>query len=127
MALAKSQSHKRMNTKTLRELKSIALCKGLCGYCNLNKADLVALLEKSSEEMPAPPPHGNVSAWIREISDHLKTLEMCNKAVPGFSCTLKYVPDELKTQDMCSQFVSSNNLYMLRHVPDQLKTQRNVL
>ena len=45
-----------MNTKTIRELRSIAKDKGLCGYCKLKKDDLVALLlEQSAEEMPASP------------------------------------------------------------------------
>ena len=46
----------KMNTKTVRELKSIAKDKGLHGYYKLKKADLVALLlEQSSEEMPTSP------------------------------------------------------------------------
>ena len=112
-----------MNTKTIRELRSIALHKGLHGYYKLNKADLVALLlEQSAEEMSTPPPHENVPRWIREVPEHLKTSEMSNKAVAGFSCALKYVPDYLKTQEMCSQAVS-NNPYLLKHVPDHFKTQ----
>ena len=50
-----------MNSKTLRELRSIA--KGpynLYGYYKLKKADLVALLlEQSSEEMQTPPPRAS--------------------------------------------------------------------
>ena len=34
----------KMNTKTVRELRSIAKDKGLCGYYKLKKANLVALL-----------------------------------------------------------------------------------
>ena len=50
----------KMNTKTVRELRSIAKDKGLHGYYKLKKADLVALLlEQSSEEMPAPPPRAS--------------------------------------------------------------------
>ena len=49
-----------MNTKTIRELRSIAMYKGLHGYCRLKKADLVALLEQSAEEVPAPLPNENV-------------------------------------------------------------------
>ena len=45
-----------MNTKTILELRSIAMYKGLHGYYKLNKADLVALLEQSAEEMPTPLP-----------------------------------------------------------------------
>ena len=42
-----------MNTKTVREMRSIAKDKALRGYCKLKKDDLVALLlEKSAEEMP---------------------------------------------------------------------------
>ena len=50
----------KMNTKTVRELRSIAKDKGLHGYYKLKKADLVALLlEQSSEEMPTPPPRAS--------------------------------------------------------------------
>ena len=45
-----------MNTKTIRELRSIDKDKDLHGYYRLKKADLVALLEQSSEETPTPPP-----------------------------------------------------------------------
>ena len=49
-----------MNTKTVRELRSIAKDKGLRGFYKLNKDDLLALLlEQSSEEMPAPPPRAS--------------------------------------------------------------------
>ena len=45
-----------MNTKTVRELRSISKDKGLHGHYKLKKADLVALLlEQSSEELPTPP------------------------------------------------------------------------
>ena len=46
----------KMNTKTARELRSIAKDKGLHGYYKPKKDDLVAsLLEQSAEEMPTPP------------------------------------------------------------------------
>ena len=46
-----------MNTKIVRELRSISKNKALCGFYKLKKADLFALLlEQSSEEMPTPPP-----------------------------------------------------------------------
>ena len=49
----------KMNTKTVRELRSITKDKGFHGCCKLKKADLVAfLLEQSSEEMPTPEPRG---------------------------------------------------------------------
>ena len=47
----------KMNSKTVRELRSIAKDKGLHGFYKLKKADLVALLlEQSAEEMPTLPP-----------------------------------------------------------------------
>ena len=46
-----------MNTKTVRELRSIAKDKGLHGYYKLKKDNLVAfLLEQSAEEMSTPAP-----------------------------------------------------------------------
>ena len=43
----------KMNSKTIRELRSIVKDKGFRTYYNLKKADLVALLlEQSTEEMP---------------------------------------------------------------------------
>ena len=46
-----------MNTKIVRELRSISKNKGLRGFYKLKKADLLALLlEQSSEEMPTSPP-----------------------------------------------------------------------
>ena len=47
----------KMNTKTVRELRSIVKDKGLHGYYKLKKHELVAvLLEKSAEEMPTLAP-----------------------------------------------------------------------
>ena len=47
----------KMNSKTVRELRSIAKDKGLRGYYKLKKDDLVALLlENSAKEMPIPSP-----------------------------------------------------------------------
>ena len=108
-----------MNTKTLRELRSIAMCKGLHGYHKLKKTDLVALLEQSEEKMLTPTPHENVPRWIREASEHLKMQEMFNEVVDQSSYALKYVPNHFKMQGMCSQDVS-NNPYLLNHVPDHL-------
>ena len=46
-----------INTKIVRELRSIAKDKGLHGYYMLKKDYLVPLLlEQSTEEMPSPPP-----------------------------------------------------------------------
>ena len=45
------------NTKTVRELRSIAKDQGLRGFYKLKKDDLVALLlEQLNEEMPTPSP-----------------------------------------------------------------------
>ena len=47
----------KLNTKTIRELRSIAKDKGLHGFQKLKKADLLTLLlEQLSEEMPTPSP-----------------------------------------------------------------------
>ena len=47
----------KMNTKTVRELRSSAKVKGLRGFYKLEKAVLLALLlEKASKEMPTPAP-----------------------------------------------------------------------
>ena len=118
-----------MNTKTLCELRSIALHKGLHGYSELKKADLVALLEQSSEEMSTPQtpaPHENVPRWIREITEHRKMVEICNKAVDKFSFSLKDVPDYLKIEEMCNEAVSNNPYLLKQHIPDHLKTQKKV-
>ena len=46
----------KMNTKRIRELRSIVKDKGLRVFYKHKKADLLALLlEQSSEEMPTPP------------------------------------------------------------------------
>ena len=46
-----------MNSKTVRELRSIAKDNGLHGYYKLKKDDLVALLLKqSAKKIPTPPP-----------------------------------------------------------------------
>ena len=50
----------KMNSKAVRELRSIAKDKGLNGYFKLKKDDLVALLlEQSSEKMPTSPPRAS--------------------------------------------------------------------
>ena len=47
----------KLNTKTVRELRSITKNKGLRGYYKLKKDDLIALLlEQPAEEMSTPPP-----------------------------------------------------------------------
>ena len=50
----------KMKAKTVRELRSITLHKGLRGYYKLKKADQLALLlEQSSEEMLTPLPRAS--------------------------------------------------------------------
>ena len=63
----------------------------------------------------------NVSGWIIEISDHLKTQEMCNKAMRIEPLLLAYVPDHFKTQEMCIKVLEKVS-WMLRCVSDHLKT-----
>ena len=45
-----------MNTKIVREQRSIAKDKGLYGFYRPKKDDLLLLLKKPSEKVPAPPP-----------------------------------------------------------------------
>ena len=42
-----------------------------------------------------------MTSWIVTIPDHLKTQEMCSKAVDLEPFSLAYVPDLFKTQKMC--------------------------
>ena len=64
----------------------------------------------------------NVPRWIIEVSNHLKTKEMCDEAVRMEPYSLEFVPDRLKTEDMCIEAVRRKP-YTLRLVPDHLKTQ----
>ena len=64
----------------------------------------------------------NVPCWIITIPDHLKTQEMCNKAVRINSLSLAYVPDHFKTQGMCNGVVHNKPCMML-FVPDHLIPQ----
>ena len=62
-----------MNTKIVRELRSISNDKDLRGFYKLKKADLLALLsEQSSVEMPTPPPR--VSGKERRSTPHVKII-----------------------------------------------------
>ena len=57
-----------MNTKTVRELRSIVKDKSLRGFYKLKKADLLALLlEQSSEEIPTPPPRASGKEGRRSL------------------------------------------------------------
>ena len=62
----------KMNSKTVRELKSIAKDKSLHGYYKLKKADLVALsLEQSAEKMPTSPPRASEKERRRALPDKI--------------------------------------------------------
>ena len=66
--------------------------------------------------------YANVPCWIREILGHLKTQEMCNKAVYMERHSLGFVPDHFKTQGMCNETVREDP-YTLRYVPDRFIAQ----
>ena len=57
------------------------------------------------------------------IPDHLKTQEMCDKAVAHNPRVLDYIPDKFKTQEMYIKAVEIDPL-QLRHVCDEFKTQK---
>ena len=62
-----------MNTKTARELRSIAKDKDIRGYYKLKKADLVALLlEQSTEEMSTPQPRSRMPGPHDNVKKTLK-------------------------------------------------------
>ena len=56
------------------------------------------------------------------VPDHLKTQEMCKRAVEKDPYTLKFVPDHFKTQEMCKK-VAEEYPWWLKDVPDHLKTR----
>ena len=60
--------------------------------------------------------------WLREIPEHLKTEEMCNKAMAQFPYALYYVPDYLKTKKMCDDAIY-NNPAVLFLILDRSKTK----
>ena len=63
----------KMNTKTVRELRTIAEDKGIRGYYNLEKVELVALLlEQSTEEMLTPPTRSKISGQHDSAKKTLK-------------------------------------------------------
>ena len=54
------------------------------------------------------------------VPDHLKSQEMCNKAVEEEDqCQLCNVPDHFKTQEMCDAAVNEDP-YTLKFVPYQI-------
>ena len=60
--------------------------------------------------------------WNFMNPDHLKTQEMCNKAVDLNPRALIHVPDRFITQEMCDDAVDSWG-YAILNVPDRFKTQ----
>ena len=46
-----------------------------------------------------------IPRWLREISEHLKTSEICNEVVDQFPCALEFVLNELKMQEMCNEAI----------------------
>ena len=86
----------------------------------------------------------HISYLLEHVPEHLKTQEMCDKAVWEDLSSLQYVPDHLQTQEMCDDAVREGSceldffldhfkmqemcneavpiyLYLLEHVPEQLK------
>ena len=59
------------------------------------------------------------------VLDHLKTQEMCERAVEKAPYTLKCVPDYLKTQGMCIKAVEKYPLILI-FVPDWFVTREGV-
>ena len=55
------------------------------------------------------------------IPDHLKTQEMCDKAVACNPSMLDCIPDKSKTQEMYIKVVEGEP-FQLRHVCDEFKT-----
>ena len=104
----------KMNTKTVRELRSIAKDKGLRGYYKHKKDDLVALLlEQSAEEMPTPPPRARgeerrpvLPAKIISSPQEMDEFEkeemkksrpvVKNRLNEWYDCLVDYVPKPIK-------------------------------
>ena len=62
-----------MDTKTARQLRTIAKGKDLRRYYKLKKADLVTLLlEQSAEEMPTSPQRASGKEKMRALPINLK-------------------------------------------------------
>ena len=59
---------------------------------------------------------------MRFIPDHLKTQEMCNKAMRTMPNVFQLIPFHFKTQGMCTKAIEANPL-RLYHVHDDFKTQ----
>ena len=66
------------------------------------------------------PLYESIPRRIIETPDHLKTQEMCERALDVHPWTLKFFPDHLKTKKMCDRAIEENP-YTLEFVPDHLK------
>ena len=65
----------------------------------------------------------NVTCWIKEIPNYLKTQEMCDETVRINPLLLAYVPDHLRTQEMCIEIMHTMPDAFHR-IPDHFKTQK---
>ena len=59
---------------------------------------------------------------LRYVPDHLKTLEMCERAVEKYTQTIELISCHLKTQEMCGRAVEKCP-YNLALISDHFKTQ----
>ena len=59
---------------------------------------------------------------LRHVPDHLKTLEMCERAIEKYRQVIEFIPDYLKTQEACEK-VAEKYPYNLAFIPDYFKTQ----
>ena len=64
-----------------------------------------------------------VPIWVTEIQEHLKTLEICNKAVHMEPYSLEFVPVHLKTQEMCKETMRIR-LAAFFLIPDCFKNEK---
>ena len=60
---------------------------------------------------------------MRGVPDHLKTQQMCNKAVEEYPWRLSDFPHHLKTQGMCEKTIEDES-GTLEYVPNYFKVQR---
>ena len=66
-----------------------------------------------------------VPCWIKVVPNHLKTREMCYKAVGHNPYMLRHILDQYKTQGMCIEAVHRKP-YALGYVPDHLRSSEKV-
>ena len=63
--------------------------------------------------------------WITEVPSHLKTQEICNRAVRNNPWVLRFIPDHFKTDEMCNEAIEDEP-ETLDYVPDHFKTKKCV-